>query len=677
MQTATLFGVLLAALFSLLLVLWQYYFKTKNRGRLSLLLASLRFIAIFGVLLLLLNPKIRKESFITEKQDLIILLDDSKSIAFGEADEQLRDLKAAFLENEELPDRFNIRNYSFGRTLGPADSLSFSSEVSDISGALNTVNQIYTREKALVVLITDGNQTFGEAYEYLGNELDYPVFPIVIGDTTRYTDLKINQVNLNKYAFLKNRFPIELFVGYQGEEAINSRLTIRMDGVVVHREGLELNPEQNSRKISISLEAQSVGLKMIEVTLDSLAGEKNVLNNKRRIPIEVIDEKTRVGLISEVMHPDLGALIKAIESNDQRSVSLLKPLTAAEELSNFDMLILYQPTRSFDGIYQFLQQSGMNTFTLTGPGTDWRYLNREQKGLEIGNYNQTEEILPVVNPAFGLFDLSDFTVEDFPPLLGSLGEILITKPYESILDQQIKGVILKDPLLPIISDENGRHAYLFGENIWKWRVQSFRNDQDFTNFDGFINKIILYLTSDGKRDRLTVNYEQLYSAVTEKKIKASFFDPTYVFDRDATINLMIRGVDIDYSSEQTMILNNSQYEADLRDLPAGEYTFSVTVDDENFETNGRFSIEDFNLEQLFVSSDFVKLSRLSEGSGGKLYYPAQLENLITEINNDPRFYPTQKSVENVVSLIDFKIVFGIIIAAFAAEWFIRKYNGLI
>ncbi|MBT8290685.1 MAG: VWA domain-containing protein, partial [Muriicola sp.] len=392
---------------------------------------------------------------------------------------------------------------------------------------------------------------------------------------------------------------------------------------------------------------------------------------------EVIDEKTRVGLISNVLHPDLGALTKAIESNDQRSVSLLRPQAPVEDLSSFDILILYQPTPAFQSVYDFLKDTGLNTFTITGPATNWRYLNRMQKGLEISNSNQTEEILPVLNQTFDLFDRGDFSVEDFPPLIGSLGEILITQPYESLIDQQIRGVNLQDPLLPIISDGKERHAYLFGENIWKWRVQSYRNDENFDNFDNFINKIILYLTSDGKRDRLSIEYEQLYSAVTEKKIKATFTDETYVIKKDATLVLRINSRDDEFSSEQTMLLSGNHYEAGLGNLKEGDYTFSVSVEGENLQKGGRFTIEEFNLEQLFVSSDADQLRELSEGSGGQLYHPDQIESMLNELKENTDLAPTQKSVENVVSLIDFKIMFAIIILAFTTEWLIRKYNGLI
>ncbi|QBA64218.1 VWA domain-containing protein [Muriicola soli] len=677
MQTATILGVLLAALLTLLLVLWQYFYKAKYKGRLRWVLATLRFISIFGLLILLLNPKISNVFLQSEKQNLIILIDDSQSMKTGDGTQQAMELSRGIMDDEALSERFTVRNYTFGRDLRSTDSLSFASAVTDISGALTSVDNIFGREESLAILITDGNQTMGKAYEFLGKELSYPVFSVVVGDTTRYADLRITQVNLNKYAFLKNRFPLELFLTLQGDENAKSRLTVRMDGRTVYTEAVNLSPENNSQKISTTLDADRVGLRRIDISVDSIAGERNTLNNRRRIPIEVIDEKTRVGLVSAVLHPDLGTLVKAIESNDQRSVTLLDPGASVEELELYDVFILYQPTPAFQSVYDFVREAGINTFTLTGPATDWRYLNRMQKGLEISNSNQTEEILPVLNRGFGLFDLGDFSVEDFPPLLGSLGEILITRPYESIIDQQIRGVTLEDPLLPVITYDNQRHAYLFGENIWKWRVQTYRNDQNFDNFDNFINKLILYLTSDGKRDRLSLDYEQLYNVVTEKKIKASFTDETYVFKKDATLNLRIKGADGDFSSEQTMLLNGNQYEASLGNLSEGDYTFTVTVEGENLQKEGRFTIEEFNVEQLYVSSNSDQLRQLSEGSGGELYFPDRLENLVGQLLNNSAYAPTQKSVENVVSLIDFKIMFALIILAFSSEWFIRKYNGLI
>ena len=83
------------------------------------------------------------------------------------------------------------------------------------------------------------------------------------------------------------------------------------------------------------------------------------------------------------------------------------------------------------------------------------------------------------------------------------------------------------------------------------------------------------------------------------------------------------------------------------------------------------------MENQFVSSDNLKMEKLAVNSGGKIFYPAQIDVLLKDLSTNDAYVPTEKSTENIVSLIDFKFLLGIIVFAFAAEWFIRKYNGLI
>jgi len=51
----------------------------------------------------------------------------------------------------------------------------------------------------------------------------------------------------------------------------------------------------------------------------------------------------------------------------------------------------------------------------------------------------------------------------------------------------------------------------------------------------------------------------------------------------------------------------------------------------------------------------------------------QLRN---DLLSKDRFLPVQKSEQNIVSLIDFRVLLALIAATLAIEWFIRKYNGL-
>ncbi|HAI44685.1 MAG TPA: hypothetical protein DCM40_44635 [Maribacter sp.] len=126
-----------------------------------------------------------------------------------------------------------------------------------------------------------------------------------------------------------------------------------------------------------------------------------------------------------------------------------------------------------------------------------------------------------------------------------------------------------------------------------------------------------------------------------------------------------------------MVLKNGYFEADLSNLIAGSYSFVVSVENYQKSETGSFVINEFNLENQFVSSDYLKLEKLATNSGGKLYYPSHIDELISDLEENDTYVPTEKSTENIVSLIDFEILLAIIVFAFVSEWFIRKYNGLI
>ena len=126
-----------------------------------------------------------------------------------------------------------------------------------------------------------------------------------------------------------------------------------------------------------------------------------------------------------------------------------------------------------------------------------------------------------------------------------------------------------------------------------------------------------------------------------------------------------------------MVLKNGYFEADLTNLTPGEYSFKVTVLEEGFSESGSFIISDFDIEKQFVSSNYKKMAQLSANTGGQHYFSSQLDELMDNFSSDQEYLPTQKGTENVVSLIDYKILLILIVLAFAAEWFIRKFNGLI
>ena len=673
MQTSTILYIILAAIAALGLVLFQYYYKTKKRGKLHVLLSFLRFIGLFGIFLLLINPKFTKNEYALEKANLIVLTDNSSSVEIAAND--VASILDQIKSTAALKDQFNVTEYLFGTNLVASDSISFTDKNTNVSQALSQLKAIYANTKTAVILLSDGNQTIGVDYGYLGSQLKYATYPIAIGDTTQYEDVRINAVNSNKFAFLKNKYPVEIGVSYSGNSSISATVTVVVNDKSSYRENIKLSRTDNVKTINTLLNASNVGIKKIMVSVSTIPNELNTKNNQKSSVVEVIDEKTNIVIVSDLVHPDIGALKKAIESNEQRAVSIKKPNVNLKSLDEADVFILYQPNASFSAIYNYLQKKKSSVLTIIGEDVNANFINRIQKTFRVDGDYPAQETFPVLNSAFTKFDISEFSTDELPPLNYG-GGLLDYGGGEPLLRKKIMGKVFDAPMLFALDNEEGKQLVLFGENIWKWRIQSFRSNQNFENFDDFIGKLMLYLASNKTKNRLNLDFEKIYEGSSDAKIKASYFDEAFVFDANATLILKLKNSSTGDSSEIPMLLKSNFYEADLSNLAADNYSFTVMVEDENRSKSGSFTILDFDVEQQFSATDFKKLGQLASSTGGALYFPNQIEDLLTKITNDRQYVPTQKSTKNVVSLIDFRILLGLIIAALSAEWLIRKYNGL-
>ncbi len=676
MQIQTVLFILLAAIVALALVLFQYYYKNKRKGKLQIILSFLRFLAIFGTLLLIINPNFTKNEYTLEKTNLVLLVDNSSSMTSEDKAKVISDISSLKNKMESSSESFNILNYRFGAELSNSDSLGFTEKSTNISKALTGLNEIFTGTNTAVVLFTDGNQTIGEDYEFYGKRQKFPIYPVVLGDTTKYDDISISQINANRYAFLKNKFPLEVFISYDGKEEVSSELQVFVDDKLVYKEKISLSNISNAKIVNTQIEASTVGIKNIKVIVPPLPNEKNTANNEKLLALEVLDEKTNVAIISTVQHPDIGALKKAIDSNEQRLVSIYSPDTDLSKLQEVDVYILYQPDASFDKVYKQIQLRKSNSFTILGTYTDLNFINRIQNNYLVETGYPVQELFASPNAAFSKFDISEFSVEGFPPLVSDAGPVNVLGIGEPLLKVRIKGVDMDQPLLTTAEEDTAKHAILVGENIWKWRVQNYRNDQTFKDFDAFLGKLILYLSTSKSKNRFVLDYSSIYNNSSETKIKATYFDEAFVFDSNASITIKVESKSTNTSVEVPMLLKDGYYEADLSNLPPGKYDFAATVTKGNLSRSGSFSILDFDAEKQFSSSNYAKLNRLAKNTGGKLYFPDHIDSLVKALETDPKFVPVQKSKQNVVPLIDFKFLLGIIIAALSLEWFIRKYNGL-
>ncbi len=676
METETLLYIILSGIMALLLALFQYLYKSKA-SKLNMLLAFLRFLTYFSVLLLIINPKFDKTTFYNEKPNLVVVVDNSSSIKHLKQDEKAQDLIDAINGNKELTDKFNIDFYSFGSDISSSDSVKFDKSRTNISKVFSNLQQVYRGTVAPTVIITDGNQTYGNDYEFTASKYNQPVYPIILGDTITYSDLKIEQLNVNKYAYLKNKFPVEAIVVYNGKESINTNFIVTVGNARVFSKPISLSKTNNSKIINFTLPANSVGVKSYKAQIVSLKTEKNTINNSKEFAVEVINQKTNIALISNIIHPDLGAIKKSIESNEQRTVSIVKPNEVINKLDDFQLVILYQPNNTFKPVYSEINKLQKNIFVITGTETDWTFLNSIQNNYSRKITNAKEEYQALLNTNYSTFIIDDLNFQSFPPLESYFFDVVFKTNSEVILNKTINGINTNQPLLATFESGNRREAVLFGEGIWKWRAQSYLNEKSFNRFDDFTGKLVQYLASNMRKNRLNVTYESFYNGNDDIIISAQYFNKNYEFDARGNLSVVVKDKVSGTMRTLPFILRNNNYQVNLSSLPASEYSFTVKVIGEPISHSGAFKILEYNVEQQFLNANVTKLQQVATNTKGNSYFIDNSEMLFTDLLQDNRYQTIQKSNKNTVPLIDFKFLLFLIAFSLAVEWFLRKYNGLI
>lgn len=677
MTSETILYICIATLVSLGLALFMYGYKTKYNGKFKWLFGVLRFFTLFFILLLIINPKMTTDSYFTVKPKLPILVDNSNSISELGRDKEVLELVQKIQEDAGLIEAFDVSLFKFSNDISSLDSLSFSENNTNIARSLSSINELYQDKTAPILLITDGNQTIGTDYQFLGNSLKNPVFPIAVGDSTKYTDLRIAQLNTNKYAFLKNQFPVEVILSYAGTGAVTSRFVVTRGGNTVYSKNVSFSDTKTSETLSFTLPASVVGFQKYTAQVVPIEGEKNTSNNSKYFAVEVIDQSTNVLVVSRIIHPDLGALKKAITSNEQRKFQIKKPSEALLLLNDSQLVILYQPDRSFAGVYTELDRLKKNSFTISGLETDWVFLNEAQSNFNKNATNQSEEITGDLNSNYGTFAIEDIGFSRMPPMRTLFGELEITVPHEIVLEQIVDGFSTETPLLATMELNGKRDAILDGEGLWRWRAESYVRNKNFEAFDNFMGKMVQYLASNKRRSRLEVSSESFYYNNNAIKISAQYFDKSFVFDPRVPLNITIVDAETQERKVYPMLLRNNFFEVDLSSLPAGNYKYTVAAKDQSVARSGNFAIIGYDAEKQFNSADVTKLRALATHTKGNLFTVNQYEALTSALLSDARFTAIQKSEQKTVPLIDWKYLLGLIALTLALEWFIRKYNGLI
>jgi hypothetical protein len=673
LQTTTILYLLLALLISVGISYFQYLYKAKSNAKINILLFTLKILSLFLLLLLCINPKVKRTTLENIKPTLSILVDDSKSISFFKEEKNMQDFISKLNNNSVLSNKFTIENLIFSTDLKISDRFSFLGNETNIYKALTAVNKLNNTKNAPIVLLTDGNQTIGNDYEFINSK--QTIYPIVFGDTIKYKDLLIRQINVNKYSYIKNKFPVEVILNYEGKGTVKTIFSIFRNGKTIFSKNIQFSKGENSQIITTNLSATKKGINYYTAVVQKIKDEKNIKNNSKNFSVEVLDEQTKVLLLTAVLHPDIGAFKKAIESNKQRSVEVVMIDDFKNQIANYQLIIVYQPNSSFNTILRKIKKENSNFLLITGANTDWDFINKQQLNFSKKQLNQTEEYGAIYNPSFLTFLQKDIGFNQFPPLIDKFGEIVFSREHQNVVLQNINGLQTEQPLISVLEENNQKIGVIFGAGIWKWRAASYLKTNSFQDFDQFVGNVVQYLSSNKKRKRLEVNSESSYPANASINISAFYTDKNYQFDARASLEITVTNKKTKEITKLPFSLHDTSYQIALEDFSSGEYSFKVAVLGQKSTAYGSFKIANYQIEAQFSHANVAKLTKLAERTGGKLFHKNEIATVFKNLLENKAYYTVQKTRVKAQNLIDWKWILFFIIALFTAEWFLRKYYG--
>lgn len=667
--------ILLAIIIAAFVALYQYDFVlSKNRNKRRPWFALLRFFTIVTLLLLFIIPQFQSSSYETLLPRLTVLVDDTQSMDYLNVSDKIQEDLARIQSDQELASNYQLSFYKFSESIQQLDSVNFKAEPTNTYQAIDAAQELYRDQKNAIIVLTDGNQNKGTSYQYLDLLPDTQLYPVIYGDTTVYADLKITQLNTNRFSYLNNEFPVELVVEYQGQGPVTSSFTITEGNQTLFSKTLSFSKEKRSEIITTNLKSTRVGLKSMRARTTPLENEKNTTNNQREFAVEVIDQQTKVGIISNFLHPDLGALKKAVESNEQRKAEI-RTFDDRGDVNEFDLVIIYGVDTDFPALISELNALEKNFWLILGPDPDLRQLNASINAFSIETAYETDMVQPVIDLGYTSFNLDEYNYTDFPPVEAPFGSLSNQVPIEVVMNRQIGNLVTEQPLWFTYEVEGKRYAVSLLNGLWRWRTQSYLEDRDYKNFDDLIGAHVQYLASNKKRTRLSLDVKSIYEQRNNIQILATYLDKNYKVDQKAVLNIKLQSMSNDVKIIRPFIARGSNYVVDLNGIDPGSYKYEVTVQNSALSVSGFFKVLDYNVEQMSNNATSVKFQELVGAEN--VFYQNQLEDLIQNLANQTTLKPVERKINDYFGLIDLEYLMYLFFVCLGLEWFLRKYNGLI
>lgn len=668
--------LLLGAVVSLLIAAVPYFRVSYPWSKsFSVFLATLRFLGVFIIFILLLNPLLRQLKNRTEKPTIAVIYDNSESIKLMMDSTELSQLRGSIsqlkniLEQEDVLLDFNDLDQNLDQ-----DNLLLENEsgTTNLSSSLRRISENYQgKNLAASLLITDGIYNLGVSPTYY--EFSKPVFTLGLGDTIPSRDISIKSVNSNAVAYQGNQFPVEVVIEQEGYEGREKVITIGLRGEVLERRNFT-----DEAKLNFVLDAEEAGLARYSIRIAPLEGETSTANNSSDFYVDVIEGKERILIASPAPHPDISAIRRALNASENYQTEIFIPGVSKEPpRGEFDVIIEHG---SFSNNFpQWEVEGNPARWYILTPSSILPESDRLTGWTIVAEGNQRDNVRASFNPVFSSFELEQEEIDifnRFTPISVPFGTYDPIGPVQTLIYQQIGSVVTSRPLLAVQNDGASKSAILMGPGIWQWRMLEATENGSSRYFDEIINKLIQFLSV--KADKRKFRFQPVKSSFAENenvKFEAELYNDIY----EPVYNQKVEVV-ITHESGSTQSFeyfpNAGDGGLNAGTLETGVFQFqaSTSYGGKRYSATGEFSVKKINLESLNLTANHDLLQDMSKSTGGQYFHFSETDALIAAIR-ELRPPGIIRTSENFLPLIESLWLLLAAVVLFTAEWFLRKYLG--
>lgn len=741
-------AILLIALATLALLTYQFLsLKQRLSSRQSWLLISLRGL-VYGLLIFfLLSPGLVEKRVTKLRRPLTVLVDTSQSMGFAASTEQSQDgkqgksridlVKEKLLEGKEplihrLARDYDLRLYQFGTGLEPIGPTSLAQLAAQGKGtrlleALREAGRD-AGAQAGIILFSDGIVNGEKKSLDESVSLPLPVFPVGVGETKGFIDLRIASLSVPEFAFRGREVKVDFVIEAHGLTGKTVSLYFNRGRNLVSSRSVTIDRDPFEQRLTLAYTPKEIGSHSFTLSIPPQPGEQITQNNQREFKIDVQRDKIRVLTLSGSPSWNYRFLRMALKQDpfiDLVSFVFLRTPTDSvdvpdnqlslipfpideiflEELKNFDLVFF--DDFSHRSYFNVLYLERVRDFVREGGGLA---MLGGVRSFDSGGYGESplREVLPVELDGKGSYQTgtrlrgmltapgkahpitrllpdpqaNEEAWKKMPPLASS-NRVLRAKG-EALLLAAPDGAGGGSPLLTVGRFGKGRTLALMSDDFWRWNFIAVGAKESPQNHLKLIRQAVRWLAQEPSFEQVQIRPTGGSGGPGEKmELKVRVLKDDFTPTPHATIRLRVMGPEGEQIPlEVAPETEEGEYSAEFTPPKEGSYRLEAEAhlagrllgrDRKNFlvafpygETEDGRPRPDFLKEVAEKSrGEFIPIAEWNEKSLERV--AAKLESLA----------PFEIVERRQIQLWSTLWTFSLILLLLGSEWWMRRKWGLV